>query len=120
MPLKNSTKNSAAMLLGIFWSVGISIFAVYSFVAHQTYFASIAFPIAVIHSTYKFHGQIRGESRVSPLSFLLFMGGFYLVIAGLIFQPLSYYVGPILLLIGALHFVIGYWAYQNLSEQQSN
>ena len=31
-----------------------------------------------------------------------------------------YYVGPILLLIGALHVVVGYWAYQNLSEQQSN
>ena len=120
MPLKNSTKNNVAILLGIFWSVGISIFAVYSFVAHQTYFASIVCPIAVIASTYKFHGQIRGESRVSPLSFFLFFGGLCLVIAGLLFQPLSYYVGPILLLIGALHFVIGYWAYQNLSEQQSN
>jgi hypothetical protein len=74
----------------------------------------------VIHSTYKFHGQIRGESRVSPLSFFLFFGGLCLVIAGLLFQPLSYYVGPILLIIGALHFVIGYWAYQNSSEQQSN
>ena len=120
MPLKNSTKNNVAILLGIFWSVGISIFAVYSFVAHQTYFASIAFPIVVIHSTYKFHGQIRGESRVSPLSFFLFFGGLCLVIAGLLFLPLYYYVGPILLLIGALHVVVGYWAYQNLSEQQSN
>ena len=120
MPLKNCTKNNAAVLLGIFWSVGISIFAVYSFVAHQTYFASIAGPITVIHATYKFYGQIRGESRVSLLSFLLFMGGLHLVVAGLLFQPFPYYVGPILLLIGALHFVIGYWAYQNLSEQQSN
>ncbi|MDB3873772.1 hypothetical protein N9767_02270 [Planktomarina temperata] len=120
MPLKNSTKNNVAILLGIFWSVGISIFAVYSFVAHQTYFASIAFPIVVIHSTYKFHGQIRGESRVSPLSLFLFFGGLCLVIAGLLFQPLSYYVGPILLLIGALHVVVGYWAYQNSTEEQSN
>ena len=120
MPLKNSTKNNAAVLLGIFWSVGISILAVYSFVAHQTYFASIAIPITVIHATYKFHGQIRGDSRVSLLSFLLFISGLYLVIAGLMFQSFPYYVGPILLLIGALHFVIGYWTYQNLSEQQSN
>jgi membrane protein implicated in regulation of membrane protease activity len=119
MPLKNSTKNNAAVLLGIIWSVGISIFAVYSFVVHQTYFASIAFPIVVIHSTYKFHGQIRGESRVSPLSFFLFFGGLCLVISGLLFQPLSYYV-PILLLIGALHVVVGYWAYQNSTEEQSN
>ena len=75
----------------------------------------------MIYSTYKFNGQIRGESKVSLLSFFLFFfGGLCVVIAGLLFQPFDYYVGSVLLLIGALHFVVGYWAYQNSSEQESN
>ena len=35
MPLKNSTKNYAAFLLGVVWSVGMSIFAVYSVATDQ-------------------------------------------------------------------------------------
>ena len=120
MPLKNSTKNNVAILLGIFWSVGISIFAVYSFVADQE-IVSIWGPIVIIYSTYKFKSQIRGESRVSLLSFLLFMGGLLSVLAGVaeaFWNQAFLYL--ILVPIGALHVVIGYWAYQNLSEQQSN
>ena len=120
MPLKNSTKNNAAVFLGIFWSVGISIFAVYIFVADLG-IVSIWGPIAMIYSTYKFNKQIRGESRVSLLSFLLFMGGLLSVLAGVAeaFWDQAF-LNLILVPIGAIHVVVGYWAYQNLSEQQSN
>ena len=120
MPLKNSTKNNAAVLLGIIWSVGISIFAVYSFVADQE-IVSIWGPIVMIYSTYKFNSQIRGESRVSLLSFLLFMGGLLSVLAGVAEAFWNQaFLNLILVPIGAIHVVVGYWAYQNLSEQQSN
>ena len=120
MPLKNSTKNNAAFLLGIIWSFGIGIFAVYSFAAEQK-IVSIWGAIVMIYSTYKFSGQIRGESRVSLLSFFLIMGGLLSVLAGLAEAFWNQaIINLILVPIGALHVVVGYWAYQNLSEHQSN
>lgn len=113
-------KNNTAISLGYIWAVGLLLFSVYS-VFSEGKVVSIWVSAAAFYLTYKYSVQTRGTQRFSLLAILfVFIGGLILfaAVGELIFNGKLYYLT--LVPLGALHILIGFWAYQNLEENTLN
>lgn len=116
MILSENRKRQLIIFTSYAWAIGLSIYSILSiFSSEKT--VSIWGAISLFYFIYKFSVQEVGTARISVLSILLLLFGFFAISAALaeiiVNGNLSF---TALIPIGLLHLFLGIWAYQNKKD----